>query len=73
MSIDAWRQKYLILALEKTDHSRALLHRENMTLPYGISGVINPLENHSCSMILSLLHTSISYHNAHPPYVILRQ
>ena len=36
----------------KTDHSRALLHRENMTLPYGISEVTDPLENHSCSMIL---------------------
>ena len=28
-----------------------------MTLQYGISGVINPLENHSCSMILP--HCSI--------------
>ena len=46
-----------ILALEKTDHSRALLHREYMTLPYGVSGVTNPLENYSCSMILP--HCSI--------------
>ena len=29
-----------------TDHSRALLHRENVTLPYSISGVTNPIENH---------------------------
>ena len=36
----------------KTDHSKALLHRELMTLPYSISGVTNPIENHSCSMIL---------------------
>ena len=43
----------MILALEKTGHSRALLHRENMALPYGISGVTNPIENYSCSMIFS--------------------
>ena len=34
--------KVLVTSSKKTDHSRALLHRENMTLPYGISGVINP-------------------------------
>ena len=42
---------------KKTDNSRVLLYRENMTLEYGISGETNPLENHSCSMILP--HCSI--------------
>ena len=58
MSTDTYRQKYLVLALEKIDNSRVLLYRENMTLQSGIiSGVTNPLENHSCSMILP--HCSI--------------
>ena len=52
MSIDTKRQKYQDLSSVKTDQGRFLL-RENMTLPYSISGVTNPLENHSCSMILS--------------------
>ena len=42
----------------KTEQDRALLLRGNMTLPYSISGVTNPLENHSCSMILP--HCSIN-------------
>ena len=41
----------------KTEQDRALLLRGNMTLPYSIIGVTNPLENHSCSMILP--HCSI--------------
>ena len=60
--------------IKKTDHSRTLLHRENMTLPYGINGVTNPLENYSCFMILP--HCSIlriSYHNGHPPNLIFGQ
>ena len=36
----------------KTDQDRVLLQRENISIPYSISGVTNPLENHSCSMIL---------------------
>ena len=43
-------QRYL--SSIKTDQSRVLLLRENMTLPYSISGVTNPLENHRGSMIL---------------------
>ena len=46
--------KILGTSYRKTDHSRVLLYHENTTLQYGISGVANPLENHSCSMILAL-------------------
>ena len=52
MSIDTNRQKYKDLSSIKTEQGRSLLLRGNMTLPYSISGVTNPLENHSCSMIL---------------------
>ena len=58
MSINTYRQKYKDLSSIKTDQSRALLLREIMTLPYSITGVTNPLENHSCSMIFP--HRSIS-------------
>ena len=44
-------------SIGKNDHSRALVLNENMTLPYGKSGATNPIENHSCSMILP--HCSI--------------
>ena len=54
----------MILALEKTDHKQDITIRDDMTLQYGKSGVTNPLENHSCSMILPHCSIpSISYHN----------
>ena len=57
MSRDTYRQKYLVLDLEKTDNIRVLLYRENITLQYGMSGETYPLENHSCSVVLP--HCSI--------------
>ena len=53
MSIDTKRQKYKDLSSIKSDQGRFLLLCEYMTLPYSISGLTNPLENHSCFMILS--------------------
>ena len=42
----------------KTDNSRVLPYKDTMTLQYCISGVTNPIENHSCLMIIPLLNTS---------------
>ena len=44
MSIDTKRQKYKDLSSIKTDQGRVLLLCENMTLPYSISRVTDPLE-----------------------------
>ena len=52
VSLNTQREKYKHLRSIKTDQSRALLLRENMTLPHSISGVTKPLENHSCSILL---------------------